>query len=515
VVFAAATAAAAPDLASGLTPGDVQDFLGGLTGRLGFVHAEDTYAYCLDLASLSTPIPKIADTAGARSPLISSDGTRIVYWTGGQGASYVKDISTTGTATSVKSSGAFDPHWDPTDNGYVIYVTSMSKDSGLGKTVRRRLSDGSETDLWPTRAMDSGLSPDGRWLGEAYGNSFAVDLDASPPKEYDWSWYVDSEGNELQTCNGSMSADAGSDWRMMTLMIPHEYIRIWKWDDVKKRWPIVKTFYRPEGAQEWQHPEWSNHPDFAVATAGRYVTGPYKVYLMNTTIGTGTAEAPRTDGILEVVSSDSDFPCLWLERSGACYLLCQPAELTFTALEGEASPVQKTVELSNWGTGTSLGTVAVANGGSLPGWLGAGIAGSTLTVTADPSGLAAKPQDAPYAATIELTAANSTNATVSTPRELAVSFYVLSAAGDRDGDGASNEAELAAVPPTDPLDIYHPAYPTAQPPPPPDGGGCSPGPGCAPAAAWLALALLGARRPSGHRHYLGACSAGGGNRQCN
>jgi hypothetical protein len=487
VLMAAGASSAAPQVAGGLTAQDVGDFLGGLTGKYVFVDASDSRAYVLDLGDLS--VTQIANTSGARSPLISPGGTHITYWTGA-GAAYVVEIAS-GTKTTIKTGGAYDPHWfreGSTD--HIVYVTSNAKDSSTGQTMKQRLKadntpDGAPEVLWTSRAMDSGLSPDGKWLGEAYGYSFAVDLDASPAKEYDWSWYVGSDGKELQTCNGSMSPDSGSGWRMLTLMIPHDFIRIWKWDAAKGRWPIHRTFEKPSGKQEWQHPEWSNHPDYFAATAGLYA-GTYEAYLVDSDVATNSA-----GGILKVLSSDTDCPCLWVEGS-APYLACKPGGLVFQAMEGDATALQETVAISNWGTGSSLGTVAVKNQASLPSWLDASLSGSgnsyTLTVAADPTGVSA--QAAAYEFALELTGSSSSNATDASPRILRVEFYVLSATADQDGDGVTNADEVADG--SDPLDPYHPGAPAPPPPTDSDGGGCSPDGGCGIPAAWLVMAGLAA-----------------------
>ena len=36
----------------------------------------------------------------------------------------------------------------------------------------------------------------------------------------------------------------------------------------KGRWEVDRAYIAPDGTQKWDHPEWSNHPDIAVAASG-------------------------------------------------------------------------------------------------------------------------------------------------------------------------------------------------------------------------------------------------------
>ena len=483
--FVAAAALAAP-LARAATQGEVNAFLGGLTGKLVFVDKSETKAYWMNMANIAGGATKISDDTGVCSPLISPDGTYIAYDTYPSTLSYLQAISG-GARKMLTANPAFAPHWYHDGSNLNVITCSMTDPTmpgGPGYTQIQQVDSsynpsGTPAMFWSSRAMDAGITPDGKWLGEAYKYSYCVDL--STNRTYDWSWYqtwnnLNQRYEQGQTCNGSMSADRDRNWRMMTLKIPHTHICVWRFDQARNRWTLSKEFPIPDSNPEWQHPEWSNHPDFAVAitSPNGMFNGP--IYLVNT----------HTGATLQVLDSDCQYPCLWLQASSP-YILCQPGDLVFAAIEGGASPDPVTVHVTNWGPGTLSNISASISYDSGSGWLAATPGGSgnsqTLQVTANAGGLAAET----YTATIALTSTGASNS----PRSLPVRFEVLVGSEDTDGDGHTNEAEISVG--SDPLDKY--IYPSSD----EGGGGCAAGGSAGPlASAWLAFALAGfaARRRS-------------------
>ena len=460
------------------TAGEVSTFLGGLTGKVVYVDPTDFgKAYRLDLATMTAT--KISDDQGVKSPLISPDGDWITYQISSR--SYIRRIDGAGSATQLPGNPAEAPHWY--DDGSTVYVVHCSESDDIysgGYTQIQEL-DGAygvvgtaPQMLFASRAADGGRSADGRWLAEAYPLSFLYDMD-NGNREYGWNWlrytqgeidlgYADQDelGNVQQTCNGSLSPDIGRNWRYMTLRIPHERVTIYKYDAAADRWIDDRTFLNPAGTQEWQHPEWSNHPDFATATAGMLMN-TYKTYLMKT----------YTGEIIEVVSTDTDFPHMWVEATSP-YMLLQPGDLTFFALQGGTSPASQTVVTSNWGSGTmgtpSAGTISYASGS---GWLT--VSGTTtLTASVNTSGLTTI---GTYEASVPISASSATNS----PRSLPVKLEFLAPDADDDGDGHSNSDEIAAG--TNPLNAN--SYP------PSSSNGCTASAGSGSSAIWLALALAG------------------------
>lgn len=417
---------------------------------------------------------EITNATNAHSPLISPDGSRIVYAMASvTGTAYIRDIATGSAAdTPAWGTGRFDPHWyDDGSDEYIISTTcspETSQSSGY-QTKKYNLSNDTETVLWASRAMDAGLTGDGRFLGEAYDYNYTVDFNTPGGVLDSWAWY--GHTNESRTCNGSMSPDAGRNWRMLTLMIPHQFIRTYRYSATKARWAVVNKFGMPDPANqdEWQHPEWSNNPDFAIATAGKYLK-PYDVYLVNTTTGAslkvldyaGTAEADPT----------AEHPCLYIAKPTS-YLAFQPAELVFYALEGDTDDLTASIVVSNWGTGGTLvlGTPTVVTGS----WItNVTESSGTITVTVNPTG------ESSATGLIQITSAGAANS----PRQATVHLHVLAPAADEDGDGDTNAAEVANG--TDPLDEFsHYVAPSSD----SSSGGCVPG--ATSGGLSLVLVLLG------------------------
>ena len=60
----------------------------------------------------------------------------------------------------------------------------------------------------------------------------------------------------------------------MQLRLPHDRFGVIRYDGADDA-----EYLCPEGASEWQTPEWSNHPDFAAAVAANEEED-YDVYLV-------------------------------------------------------------------------------------------------------------------------------------------------------------------------------------------------------------------------------------------
>ena len=146
------------------------------------------------------------------------------------------------------------------------------------------------------------------------------------------------------------------------------------------------------------------------ATTGSFAAGTY-----NATVSVSSVVAsnsPQTVAVSFVISSSG--PAISLS----------PTSLSFSAVQGGASPAAKTVSVTNIGTGTLSGlsaSVSYANGS---GWLSASLntttAPATLTVTATTGSLAA----GTYNATVSVSSGVASNS----PQTVAVSFAISAGA---------------------------------------------------------------------------------------
>jgi hypothetical protein len=172
--------------ASAATAGEVSTFLGGLTGKVVYVHANQwlvpppdpspvpdpdyTKAFLLDLGTMTAT--KISDDQNVLSPLISPDGEWITYQISSR--SYIRRIDGTGSAMQLPGNPAEAPHWY--DDGSTVYVVHCTESDDIysgGYTETQELDGaygvvGTAQMLFASRAADAGRSVDGRWLAETY-----------------------------------------------------------------------------------------------------------------------------------------------------------------------------------------------------------------------------------------------------------------------------------------------------------------------------------------------------------
>ncbi|MEX0653067.1 MAG: hypothetical protein WD534_05510 [Phycisphaeraceae bacterium] len=187
----------------------------------------------------------------------SPDGSRVVYAAGGK--AYLVDAGG-GTPQRVLEDReqVHDPNWwrDPdTGQDWIVYATSGGKfryaekdQEPHGATFRTNFATG-ETVRLADVPGDGGLSIDGAFLAEAYGDVLMVNTASQEA-------YLLNDGE--QGCNGTISPD--NTCRIMHLALPHDWIHIRdRFDRPLRRIEI------PEGSEEWQTPRWSNHPDWAMA----------------------------------------------------------------------------------------------------------------------------------------------------------------------------------------------------------------------------------------------------------
>jgi hypothetical protein len=254
----------------GVSVDEIKSFLDGKSGVLVWVDAGGGLQ-SLDFRGAAPEVKPLGDQTDCVNPIISPDGTRVVYSQGP--ANGPKTIF-------IKSLSGGDPQRIAVgDIGYwnfsgaeenVVYCDWSDKDQNGagGKTYLQKLVAGT-TDLdgdpveFCDRAMDAGPNADISWLGQVYGNLWAYNAATSTEYPTGKFFLQDATPADHQTCNGSLAPDQTA--RLMCLVIPHDFIRIFTYDSQSDTFTETSRFTLPSGMAEWEFPEWSTHPDYFTA----------------------------------------------------------------------------------------------------------------------------------------------------------------------------------------------------------------------------------------------------------
>lgn len=298
----------------------LQDFIGaGNTFRLAFLKKESAssrkhvvhYVDFSEIAGDSLPTHSFPDSRGpetspfgANVPSWSPDGRIIAYEIGAESQTtpvsriWLQPIQ--GTRVAGPDVPSTNPRfWTDGRDTALVWCTS-GKEDGWRDTASRTFSQkasgavvGGEIRTLAKGSYHGGLSKDGRYLSTAFRLGIMLDLSAlerrffhvypgHPPAK------DGSSTDSLQVCNPSISPDPGRTSRMMFLDfgIPpgdsaypnmirpghyaqHQMILI---GDFKSQAPGLIADFVDSPAEElakdktWDDPEWSNLPDFAVAS---------------------------------------------------------------------------------------------------------------------------------------------------------------------------------------------------------------------------------------------------------
>ncbi len=249
---------------------ELREFFGGRSGVLVWVDAGGAIRV-LDFRVDNPSVQVLAGSQDSVNPLISPDGTRVVYSQGRPNGPKNIFVSTLdGTMSEMVAMG---------DVGYfdfsggkeaIVYCDwSDKKQNGSdGKTYRLELTQGGVEPVGQAvevcqRAMDAGPNKGLGWLGQVYENLWAYDVTAQVEYPTEKFFLLDGSVADHQTCNGSMAPDDSA--RLMCLVIPHDFIRIFSYTQESDDFRQTSEFRLPPGMTEWEFPEWSTDPGYFTA----------------------------------------------------------------------------------------------------------------------------------------------------------------------------------------------------------------------------------------------------------
>ena len=248
---------------------ELRSFLGG-PGILVWVDAGGQIRV-LDLRAATPQVSLLSGDVSLINPRISPDGTRVVYSQGSpEGTKQILVRSLAGGDAQTVSSGDIGYWYFGNGGEYVIYSDwSPKAENGAGRnTYRQQLVtggialSGSRTTIH-NRAMDAGSNATLTWLGQVYESPYAYNMETAteyPPSKF---FLMDGDVAAQQTCNGSMAPDGSS--RIMLLVIPHDWVRIFSYKAAGDRFEETSRFSLPSRLSEWEFPEWSTHPGYFTA----------------------------------------------------------------------------------------------------------------------------------------------------------------------------------------------------------------------------------------------------------
>jgi len=253
----------------GVSLGELLEFLGGRRGVLVWVDA-GSQIRVLDFRQAEPQVLLLSSELDCINPLISPDGSRVVYSQGlpnGTKNIFVSDLT---GATQLIASGDVG-YWQVSgDQENIIWCDWSAKDENGadGKTYQQKLVTGGLAVDGPAveiheRAMDGGPNADLTWLGQVYGNLWAHNLASGTDYPTEKFRLLSGDMADHQSCNGSMAPDGSG--RLMCLVIPHDYVRVFSYTGASDEFQVSAEYNLPSGMVEWEFPEWSTEVGYFTA----------------------------------------------------------------------------------------------------------------------------------------------------------------------------------------------------------------------------------------------------------
>jgi len=238
--------------------------------------------------------PKGMESFNCARSRISPDGSFVAYYLT-EGAtingSYIQRLDTAATPVLVDANGT-EPHWWQDSTGlYIIYSnvilvpTTGGINQGIGQTFKRQVDlTGNGAVAGPSQViapypMNGGLSANGQYLCTGYESAAFYDV---------FNSLLIPINKGFQTCNPSIDPDTAHPGWMMFLnfngvqsmnnpfigaadypdssLAEHSVLFIVDYTNTVRDYVALSQLNAVYGGySEWQTPEWSNNPQFAVA----------------------------------------------------------------------------------------------------------------------------------------------------------------------------------------------------------------------------------------------------------
>lgn len=255
----------------GVSAAELRAFTGGRGGVLVWVDKGGALQV-LDFRDDAPQVRRLSQESNCINPIISPDGTRVVYSQGqANGPKFIHTrFLDEGPAELVGTGDVGYWHRAASGDEFVVYCDwSEKNDNGAGgNTYRQKLeTDGiapeGEAEILCDRAMDAGPDRGLVWLGQVYGNLWARNLATGTDYPTGSFFLMDGSPADHQTCNGSMAPDDSG--RLMCLVIPHDFVRIFSYQEENDSFRQTSELRLPAGMAEWEFPEWSTDPGYFTA----------------------------------------------------------------------------------------------------------------------------------------------------------------------------------------------------------------------------------------------------------
>ncbi|NLB63656.1 MAG: SUMF1/EgtB/PvdO family nonheme iron enzyme [Fibrobacter sp.] len=308
----------------------IKSFFGTAHLRLVLVNSPQQTIYTLNY---SAPSPKwTARPAGElnpRHPSISPDGRYIAFGTRGEGQAGESTLWGIAFGDSYKDPmpygfGAIPRWWENDADTVLYYVSSAASNNDSlawlrGKTSKRQLKDGfaqEKEDILVQGAYHSGMDSAQKWLVTASTQLRVLNMETGELKTlFQFPQNGKDSTGSTQVCNASISPGANPRIAFLDFGYTkksslvgraygvHEFIFIMD----PATGEVTDTIAAPTGAVAWDDPEWSNHPDFIIATATDKDGYRKDLYAINV----------RTHKKLHLAHSyDLQTPMLWIRPQG-------------------------------------------------------------------------------------------------------------------------------------------------------------------------------------------------------
>jgi uncharacterized protein (TIGR02171 family) len=312
---------------------NLRNFTGSLQARLVFVNvAQDVRVLSyIDFAQAHPFIYQFTDQTNVYSPTISPDGRYVAYSTapegiGGNALLYVRELDSPDTpAVKLSIDQGFVPRWwinRNTGDTCIIFTNSAVSDDDVSwpssKTFAVKMAGGKQVGrpsvIVPDGSFHDGLSFDGQYIATGYTKLLMKDLQTNEVRQLFLPPFngKDSTGS-TQACNVSICPDSAHPDQCMFLDFGssksssltgsaygiHQYIFIAGFSG-----QVLSWYKWPDGENQWDYPEWSTDPGFAVATVRNTADQSHAIYAID-------IRQSKYQTIVE--GNELQYPFLWIE----------------------------------------------------------------------------------------------------------------------------------------------------------------------------------------------------------